>query len=206
MDDKRGLRETPFAICRNKNTSKYLQNTVSRCNLKLAQQRGLLYQTRSDAVVLLWHTACKVHWESGLHENWRTASSKRERKTTCCAESKFALWITRSTLSRSKIILGNTKRSAKLPVSRMQHRGLPNPRHISLNGSRAGWTKAKLIEKFESRKYKEQFLQDMSQTLKINRFSEASQGLLQDMNQMGSFIADADEIQSTSKPWTKSRL
>ena len=91
MDDKRGLRETPFAICRNKNTWKNLQNTVLWCNLKLAQQRGLLYQTRSDAVVLLWHTACRVHWESGMHENWRTASSKRERKTTCCAQSKFAV-------------------------------------------------------------------------------------------------------------------
>ena len=42
---------------------------------------------------------------------------------------------------------------------------------------------AKLIEKFESHKYKEQFLQDMSQTQKINRFSEASQRLLKDMNQ-----------------------
>ena len=36
-------------------------------------------------------------------------------------------------------------------------------------------TVAKLIEKFESHKYKEQFLQDMGQTQKINRFSEALQ-------------------------------
>ena len=42
---------------------------------------------------------------------------------------------------------------------------------------------AKLIEKFESHQYKEQFLKDMSQTQKINRFSEASQKLLQDMDQ-----------------------
>ena len=62
-------------------------------------------------------------------------------------------------------------------------------------------TVAKLIEKFESDKYKEQFLQDMSQTQKINRFSVASEKLLKDMNQteifelcdVGSFIADADE-------------
>ena len=44
-------------------------------------------------------------------------------------------------------------------------------------------TVAKLIEKFESHKYKEQFLQDMSQTQKIDMFSEASQRLLKDMNQ-----------------------
>ena len=44
-------------------------------------------------------------------------------------------------------------------------------------------TVAKLIEKFESHKFKEQFLQDMSQTQKINRFSEASQKLPKDLNQ-----------------------
>ena len=44
-------------------------------------------------------------------------------------------------------------------------------------------TVAKLIEKFESHQHKEQFLKDMSQTQKINRFSEASQNLLQDMDQ-----------------------
>ena len=45
------------------------------------------------------------------------------------------------------------------------------------------YTVAKLIEKFESHKYKEQFLQDMSQTQKINRFSAASRTLLKDVNQ-----------------------
>ena len=43
-------------------------------------------------------------------------------------------------------------------------------------------TVAKLIEKFESHQYKEQFLKDMSPTQKINRFSEASQKLLKDMD------------------------
>ena len=41
---------------------------------------------------------------------------------------------------------------------------------------------AQLIEMFESHKQKDQFLEDMSQTKKINRFSEASQELLKDMN------------------------
>ena len=43
-------------------------------------------------------------------------------------------------------------------------------------------TVAKLIEKFESHQHKEQFLRDTSQTQKINRFSEASQKMLQDMD------------------------
>ena len=65
----------------------------------------------------------------------------------------------------------------------MQHRGLPNPRHISRAGEQKRQTVAKLIEKIESHKYKEQFLQGMSQTQKINRISEASQRLLKDMIQ-----------------------
>ena len=44
-------------------------------------------------------------------------------------------------------------------------------------------TVAKLIEMFELHQHKEQFLNDMSQTQEINRFSEASQKLLQDMDQ-----------------------
>ena len=44
-------------------------------------------------------------------------------------------------------------------------------------------TVAKLIEKFESHQHKEKFLKDTSQTQKINRFSDASQKLLQDMDQ-----------------------
>ena len=44
-------------------------------------------------------------------------------------------------------------------------------------------TVAKLIEQFESHQYKEQVLQDMSQTQKINWFSKASQKLLKDINE-----------------------
>ena len=47
-------------------------------------------------------------------------------------------------------------------------------------------TVAKLIEMFESHQHREQFLKDMSQTQKIKRFSEASQKLLQDMDQQRS--------------------
>ena len=40
----------------------------------------------------------------------------------------------------------------------------------------------KLIEKFENHKHKESFLQDLSQTQKINKFSPESQQLIADMN------------------------
>ena len=40
----------------------------------------------------------------------------------------------------------------------------------------------KLIEKFENHKQKESFLQDLSQTQKINKFSKESQDLIADLN------------------------
>ena len=40
----------------------------------------------------------------------------------------------------------------------------------------------KLIEKFEKHQHKESFLQDVSQTQKINKFSKESQELIADMN------------------------
>ena len=40
----------------------------------------------------------------------------------------------------------------------------------------------KLIEKFEKHKHKESFLQDLSQTQKINKFSKESQDLIADLN------------------------
>ena len=40
----------------------------------------------------------------------------------------------------------------------------------------------KLIEKFENHKHEESFLQDLSQTKKINKFSEESQDLIADLN------------------------
>ena len=40
----------------------------------------------------------------------------------------------------------------------------------------------KLIEKFENHKHKESFLQDLSQTQKINKFSRESQDLIADLN------------------------
>ena len=40
----------------------------------------------------------------------------------------------------------------------------------------------KLIEKFENHKHRESFLQDLSQTQKINKFSRESQDLIADLN------------------------
>ena len=223
IDDKRGWRETfcdlsqaRIAPC--KNTWIHLQNTVYWCNVLPAQERGRrFYQTRSHAVVLC-----------------ATLPAELIEKAVCMktGEQRYQKESERHVL-RSKQIrnvnhkIYQVKKQDHLGKHKNEVRSFRETRcnivdywipGISLNGSRAGRTKttvAKLIEKFESHKYKEQFLQDVSQTQKINRFSEASQRLLKDMNQteifelcensfcartanpsqkLGSFIADAEEI------------
>ena len=54
---------------------------------------------------------------------------------------------------------------------------------MKLQGARRQNNVTKLIEMFEKYQHKEQFLKDMSQKQDINRFSEESQKLLEDMNQ-----------------------
>ena len=54
---------------------------------------------------------------------------------------------------------------------------------VKLQDARRQNNVTKLIEMFEKHQHKEQFLKDMSQKQEINRFSEESQKLLEDMNQ-----------------------
>ena len=121
--------------------------------------------------------------------------------------------------------LENTKQSAKLAGDRMQHRGLPNPTHISLNGSRARWTKTtsnrqvdrevwipKIQGTISSRYepdadrstssvkhckscWKTWIKQKSSSSARTHKkFGARTANLLR---KLGSFIADADKIQST---------
>ena len=54
---------------------------------------------------------------------------------------------------------------------------------VKLQDARRQNNVTKLIEMFEKHQHKEQFLEDMSQKQVINRFSEESQKLLEDVNQ-----------------------
>ena len=119
------------------------------------------------------------------------------------------MWFTRSTCTRSKIILGiatrclsNTADYIILGISIST---------VKLQDARRQNNVTKLIEMFEKHQHNEQFLKDMSKKQEINRFSEESQQLLVDMNhteifelfnvliaipsgKSGSFIAIAGEI------------
>ena len=97
MNDEQGLRETfcdlsqaRTAPC--KNTWKHVQNTVYWCNLLPAQERRLrFYQTRSNAVVL--HDALPAEFiEKAICMKTKEQLYQRENeRTTCCAQSKFAM-------------------------------------------------------------------------------------------------------------------
>ena len=92
-----------------------------------------------------WHNACRVHWQSDMHENQGSAlwKGKRDSKTACCSHSYFAMWFTRSTCPRSKIILGIAKTCGELRRNPKQHCWLQNTRYIDLNGETAGCTATK---------------------------------------------------------------
>ena len=130
---------------------------------------------------LLWHTACRVHLESVLHEDQGSASSKgkRDSKTACCSQSWFAMWFTRYICARSKTILGIATRCGELREIRSNTADYRAPRiaisTVKLQDARRQNNVTKLIEVFENIMHKEQFFKDIGQKQEINRFGEESQ-------------------------------
>ena len=145
----------------------------------LAQEKGLqFYQTRSKAAILFDTLPAECIEKAICMVTTETLHEKRKRKTTSCSQSKFAMWIARSTHTKGKIILG--KRCTEFPGVRMQHCGLQNSRHINFStvqeqDEQRQQKVAQLIEMFESHLHKDQFLKDMSQTKKIIELCEEFQ-------------------------------
>ena len=73
----------------------------------------------------------------------------------------------------------------KIPLSTVEQQGTTRENEVK-----------KLIEEFENHQHKESFLQDMSQTQKINKFSKKSQELVADMNNTEIF----ELCENSSKP------
>ena len=140
----------------------------------------------------LWHTACRVHWESD------------DARLNC----RFHCFTKReSVILRPRVVLRANSKCGLQDLPRQEARSSWEPKSVAQIFLETGcdivdyrvsgmslstvqqqdeqWqhTVAKLIEMFESHQHKEQFLKDMSQTQKFNRFSEASQKLQQDMDQ-----------------------
>ena len=190
MEDDNGKGETPCdltepRIVPYRKTWKPHQNTVYWCYFELAQGRGWqFYQTRSHAIVLydtllaacIEKAVCmKTHEE--LYQKKRL--TPRVPRVVLEANSQSGQQDARSSWdppSESKSY-GETWNNAvdcrflSIPLSTVEQQDTNRQNKVK-----------KLIEKFENHQHKESFLQDLSQTKKINRFSKESQDLIAGMN------------------------
>ena len=151
MDNQDGSGETLCDLSQARiapytNTWKRLQKTVFWCKLKLAQQRGLqFYQTRSNAVIL-FDTLPAEFIERAFCMKTKDQLYERESvilRPRVVLKSKFAMWFTRSTCTRSKIILGIATRCGELRRNPKQHCRLQNTWYIDLDSETAGCTATK---------------------------------------------------------------
>ena len=125
-----------------------------------------------------------------MHENEGSALPEgklNSKITTCCAQKLIRSVVYKIFLSKKQDHLENhktmRKATGKIAATLWNHRipGISLSTVKQLDAKRQNKVK-KLIEMFERHQHKEEFLQDLSQTQKINRFSEESQQLLADMN------------------------
>ena len=195
MDDGNGMGETPRDLTKPritpyKNTWKRFQNTVCWCNSKFALEKGLqLFQTRSHAVVL-YNTllasciekAVCMKTQVELHQKVRL--TPRVPRVVLKSNSQYGQQDPRSQDARSSWDPSSDSKSygetcsntvdyrvAGVPLSAVEQQDTIRENEVK-----------KLIEKFEDHQHKESFLQDLSQTQKINKFSKESQDLIADMH------------------------
>ena len=162
-------------IAPHKNTWKRLQSTVCWCKLKLASRERI--PILPDTVTCsrsLQHTACSLHWESGMYENSGGAlqeGSLNSKNATGCTQIELAIRSTRSTIPRRKIILGTIERFGKLQGNLFQHCGLQNFWSTSFISRAAGcnmWEQGQEVNwEVREPQHKDPFLQDLSQTQKM---------------------------------------
>ena len=183
------------AILRNQGSrhTRILGNAFKKlcwCILKLAQERGLqFYQTRSHAVVL-YNTlpaaciekAVCMKTQDELYQKVRL--TPRVPRVVFKSNSQYGLQDPQNQEARSSWEPSiDSKSHGEICNNTVDHRisGVPLSAVEQKNTIRENKVK-RLIEKFENHKHKESFIQDLSQTQKINKFSKESQDLIADMN------------------------
>ena len=195
MDNGYSMGETPRELTKPRiapyrSTWKRRQNTVYWCNLKLAQEKGLqLYQTRSHAVVLCntlpaacIEKAVCMKTQQELYQTVRLTprlpwvvlkSNSQYGPQDPQSQEARSSWEASSDSESYGEICNNTvdPRISGIPLSAVDPQNTTRENKVK-------W----LIEKFENHKHKESFIQDLSQTQKINKFSKESKGLIADMN------------------------
>ena len=188
MEYDNGMGETPCDLTKPriapyKNTWKPLQKTVYWCNLNLAQERGLqFFQTRSHAIVL-YNTLPAVCIEKAvcmktkeeLHQKVRL--TQRLSLVVLKANSHSGQQDQRDQDARSFWDPPNESKSYRETWNNaVDNRILGTPiSTVEQQDTNRQFKVKKLIEKFETNQHKDSFLQDFSQTQKINKFSKESQ-------------------------------
>ena len=108
------------------------------------------------------------------------------KSTMSCTQIELAIWSTRSTKPRSKIILGTIERFERLRGNLWQHRGSQNLWSTSFRSRATEYNTREQSQEVDREVREPQtlriILQDLSQTQKINKFSKESQDLITDMN------------------------
>ena len=182
-------RKTP-RIAPYKNTWTRLQNTVFWCYSKIAQGKGLqCYQTRSHAVVLhntppaaCIEKAVCMKTQEQLYQKVRL--NPRLPRVVLKSNSQCGQQDLRSQDARSSWDPPSDSKSyGETWNNAVDYRILGIPLSTVEQQDTTGENKfKKLIEKYDNKQHKESFLQDLSQTQKIKKFSKESQELIADMN------------------------
>ena len=122
----------------------------------------------------LQHTACDMYWESSMHEDEGGVipqGTPISKVATCCTESEYAKWTTRSTRKRRKNILWPPKRIAEFQWNLVQQRWLQNTQRTHSAVEKQDTNRRdkvkKLCQQFESHPNKESFLQTWTRLKKL---------------------------------------
>ena len=195
MKGVHGMEETPRHLTKPrvrpyKNTWKCHQNTVYWCNLKLAQEKGSHFFTKhyhmqsfsTSHYLLLALRAVSMRTQEELYQKVRLTPRLPRvvlKSNSQCGQQDLRSQDARSSWdppSGSKSY-GETRNNAVdfrilgIPLATIEQQDTTRENKVK-----------KLIEKFENHQNKESFLQDLSQTQKINKFSKELQELIADMN------------------------
>ena len=109
------------------------------------------------------------------------------KSATSCTKLELAIWVYKIHKTKTQDHLGNHRAIRKVTGNSVTAPWITEHlEYLFLQSSsriqHARTKVKKLIEKFENHKHKKPFLQDLSQTQKINKFSKESQDLIADLN------------------------
>ena len=178
---------------KNRAIQKYLETLSGHNILVQFESRS----TKRNAILLnkikrsypLWHTACRVHWESDMHEDQGSTLSKgkRDSKTACCSLTLIRNVVHKVCLYKKQDHLGNRNKMRRATVK--PEATLLTTEYLVYRSQR--WNCRMHGEKIMSQSWlrcsrnistRNNSLKTWVKKQEINKLSEESQKLLVDMN------------------------